>query len=181
MIVKNFTFKPSSVNINRINVEAHVRYWTDCRINGQEFDEDDPNVTSDMIKDLLTRWDPKSETGLVAGDKLILNIDPDSGKVMNYWGEREIEMFFKVCDECSWNATTRKHNGPDPRNWYDEVVVEEEEDYVPDFLSLDDEGYGDYILITIDKDGFIKEWPSPNRLSDMISDYSSALNIKGDD
>lgn len=29
---------------------------------------------------------------------------------------------------------------------------------MPDFLAIDDEGFGDYIIITIDENGFIQNW-----------------------
>ena len=82
-----------------------------------------------------------------------LIIDPRVGKVVNWpvnWdSDIEAKVHYKVCDECcieflvggKYRCNNDCHSG-----------------YVPDFLAIDKEGYGDYIIITIDKDGYIKNW-----------------------
>jgi hypothetical protein len=179
MIIKNFTFKPGPVTINKVIVYANVRYWEDCEIDGQEFEEDtDP----DTIKDLLGRYNKEYKIGLVDGDLLRLVINPETGKVENYdyTCGKEIRMHFKVCDECSWEITRRVHNGPNPDNWYDEAILSVENDYVPNFLAIDDSGYGDYIKITIQKDGFIKDWDSV-LFAAWLEEESARINGRDDD
>ena len=97
MIIKRFTKESGPVVINKVIVAANVRYWEDCEIGGQEFDEDsDENI----IKDLLGRYDKEYKIGLVDGDILRLIINPETGKVENYAGDKEVSMHFKVCNEC---------------------------------------------------------------------------------
>ena len=136
--------------------EFHVRFWEDCKIDDQEFDEDTADYED--IKELLTRWDDQYKLGLVKDDLVILIIDPETGQVKNYVGGKEIRMFFKVCDECSWRVTERISNGINPYDSYENVVLEVEDDYVPKFLEIDGDGYGDYVEITITSEGFIKNW-----------------------
>ena len=178
MIVKNLVFKPQPAIINKILVDMHVRYWEDCEIDGREFEEDESD--EEEIKDLLTRWDPEYKIGLVDGEVIRLIINPETGKVENYLGKREIKMYFKVCDECTWVMTERKSNGINPTDAYDVTILGEENDYVPDFLSIDDEGYGDYVNITIGKDGIIKDW-DPKWLARWIEDASRRINGECDD
>lgn len=82
-----------------------------------------------------------------------LIIDPRIGKIVNwpitYNLPIEAKVHYKVCDECDieffaggeYRCNNDCNSG-----------------YVPDFLAIDKEGYGDYIIITIDKDGYIKNW-----------------------
>ena len=178
MIIKNFTRKPGSIVINKVIVDFHVRYWEDCEIDGYEFDEDSSN--EEEIKDLLTRWDEEYKIGLVKGDRMILIINPETGKVENYVGGKEICMHFKVCDECSYKITERVANGINPYDAYDNVILEQEDDYVPDFLAIDDEGYGDYIEITLQADGTIKDW-NPREFASWVEEESARVNGGDDD
>ena len=172
MIIKNFVRKPEPVNINKVFISAKVMCWEDCEIDGQEFDEDsDENV----IKDLLGRYDKEYKIGLVDGDLLRLVINPETGKVENYAGEKEVRMHFKVCDECSWEITEHIHNGVNPYDAYDNPVLKVENDYVPDFLEIDDDGWGDYIEITIQADGIIKDW-NPDWFARWVEEESAKFN-----
>ena len=172
MIIKNFTRKAGPVVINKVIADFHVRYWEDCEIDGRGFDED---TDEDVIKDLLTRWDEEYKVGLVKDDRMILIINPETGKVENYAGGKEIRMHFKVCDECSYKITERVANGINPYDAYDNVILERDEDYVPDFLDIDDEGWGDYIEITIQTDGTIKDW-NPDWFARWVEDESAEIN-----
>ena len=172
MIIKNFTRKAGPAVINKVIADFHVRYWEDCEIDGQEFDED---TDEDVIKDLLTRWNEEYKIGLVKDDRMILIIDPETGKVENYAGGKEIRIHFKVCDECSYQITERVANGINPYDAYDNVILEQDEDYVPDFLSIDDEGYGDYVEITLQADGTIKDW-DPKEFERWVTKESARVN-----
>ena len=82
-----------------------------------------------------------------------LIIDPRAGKVVNwpvaYNLPIEAKVHYKVYDECDIEFLVRgKYRCNNDCN----------SGYVPDFLAIDKEGYGDYIIITIDKDGYIKNW-----------------------
>jgi len=173
MIIKNFTRKASPVVINKVITDFHVRYWEDCEIDGQEFNEDSSD--QEVIKDLLTRWDPEYKQGLVIEDRMILIINPETGRVENYAGGKEIRMHFKVCDECSYKITEHVANGINPYDAYDNVILEQDEDYVPDFLDIDDEGYGDYVELTLQADGTIKDW-DPKEFERWVVKESARVN-----
>ena len=46
--------------------------------------------------------------------------------------------------------------------------VDEYEGYVPDLMSLDEDGYGDYMNLTINKDGFIENWPDNDEIGGYL-------------
>ena len=56
-------------------------------------------------------------------------------------------MLYKVCDEFACDLLDA-----------DRKKVYSYEGYVPDFMCPREEGYGDYIDMWIDEEGFIKDW-----------------------
>lgn len=93
-----------------------------------------------------------------------LIIDPLVGKVVNWPvtpnSDIEAKVHYKVCDECNieFFAAGEYRCNNDCNSGY-----------VPDFLAIDKEGYGDYIIITINKDGYIKNW--------SVSAFNKWLNL----
>ena len=119
----------SSEPQNIIKIEAHVRYPEDAYVNGKQEDEDLPTMP-------YLASDPSE------GDWIWnLSIDADTGEVIGWPKGTVGQSNYKVCDECKVTFGSINYDC-----------------YVPDFLSIDDEGFGDYIYITIQADGLIKGW-----------------------
>jgi NAD+ synthase len=116
-------------NLDIVRLEPEPRYPEDAWINGERDDNDNPKMPF-MVAD------EKAQNGWVW--KLDVNIK--TGEVIGWPKDVKAEVHYKVCDCCRI-----KYNG------------EEYYEYVPDFLEIDDEGYGDYIILTID-DGKIVNW-----------------------
>lgn len=113
-----------------IHVEAGVRYAEDADVNENEEKDDAPTMPFLERKDDEWLWK--------------LDIDAKTGEVIG-WKEKypdikTAESYYKVCDCC--------------HIVYGDIDYDE---YVPEFLSLDECGYGDYMYITIEN-GFIKGW-----------------------
>lgn len=72
-----------------------------------------------------------------------LDIDIKTGHIINWKNGIVAKSWYKVCDECKIICGNKV---------YDE--------YVPNFLSPDENGYGDYMYMTISEDGYIKNWNS---------------------
>lgn len=70
------------------------------------------------------------------------DIDPKTGKIQNWPEGMTARTWYKVCDTFSYDYDGF-HYGPT---------------YVPDFMSLDEEGYGDYVYLSIGPDGRIRNW-----------------------
>lgn len=112
-----------------LSVEAFVRYWEDATING--VDDTEGNLTPCRKGDL---WCP--------------NIDIDSGKILNWEVGKEADIHFKVCDRGSYYIKDADGN----------VLLKREREYVPSIMYPEENGFGDYIIMKIDKDGQIKNW-----------------------
>ena len=117
------------VDIKQLSVSIEDHYWEDAEVNGVE----DTDGTLIPCRN---------------GDKWEVDIDVDTGKILNWEQGKEAKIHYKVRDGGSYslfdsNGTKR---------------LRLDGCYVPDILAIDGSGYGDYIIITIDKDGFIKNW-----------------------
>jgi hypothetical protein len=115
--------------VKEIHVKAGVRYWEDAIIN-----------------------DIADETGQLTpcrdGDNWCPIIDVETGTIKNWATGTYADMHFKVCDECGVKLIGEN----------DEVLYECEDGYVPKVLCPNENGYGDYIIMTIDGDGVISNW-----------------------
>ena len=118
-----------TVQLTTLEVFANVRYWEDATING----------VRDENEDL---------TPCKKGDLWCPIIEIDSGQITNWVKGTVADIHFKVCDQCAWGI--KDENG--------QVLLKSEGDYVPGSLSPKENGYGDYIIMDIDADGFIKDW-----------------------
>jgi hypothetical protein len=136
-------------NIKYLSVDVCPRFYNDSRVNG--IDDVDlckekgigiPNMPcveriKDFPKNVLYsdhyRWRPI--------------IDIDEGIIINWKQGVTADVNYKVCDDGIYILLDDKKN---------EIV--KVESYVPNLLSIDDWGDGDYINLTIDEDGKIENW-----------------------
>lgn len=117
------------VDITTLLVRANVRYWEDAEIDGVQ--DTDGTLTPCRNGDL---WCP------------IIKVD--EGIISNWEKGKTAKIHFKVCDDGSYYLCDNEGN----------VVLEIEGDYVPAMLCPDDDGYGDYIIMSIDENGKIEGW-----------------------
>ncbi len=146
--------KKVSEDIKYLRATMGVRYWVDCEY-GFDFestlykDFPDTEEEDERIKN-LTPCVVRKDIGYKENDYLELIIDIDEGKVLNWPDGFCLNTHYKVCDDGEYVFLDKDMN---------EVVnitKEYKEYYVPDFLSLEDEGDGDYVCIDIDGQGNIK-------------------------
>jgi len=117
------------VDLRTLNVRARVRYYEDAIVNGVE----------DVLGDLM----PCMYNGIWCP---IINLD--TGIIMNWTKGTTASTHYKVCDEGSYYLL--EEDGT--------CVLSIEEDYVPKILCPKENGYGDYIIMDIDKNGQIANW-----------------------
>lgn len=137
------------VDAKFIQVDAGVRYWQDTEVNG-EYDvnfipsngKGEPNIPCAVkVKDEPEntifsdhwRWQPL--------------IEIETGQILNWKKGVKASVLYKVCDEFACDLLDA-----------DRKKVYSYEGYVPDFMCPREEGYGDYIDMWIDEEGFIKDW-----------------------
>ena len=112
-----------------IRIDAEPRYPEDAYINGEGEDNDNPKMPF-LVK----------QEGTQCGWCWKLDIDIKTGEIIGWPKDVKAKVHYKVCDCCGI-----KYEGL------------EYSDYVPDFLAIDDQGYGDYIILSIE-DGKIVDW-----------------------
>lgn len=120
-----------------ILVNTYVRYWEDAVVDGVEDDSKQPNMPCVVqTVDGELRWRPI--------------IDIETGQIMNWREGTTAEIHYKACDEFA--CTIMDNLSGD--------VIDDYEGYVPDFMCPKDSGYGDYIIMDIDENGYIQDWCS---------------------
>ena len=124
---------PSISEVKYVRVSSLVRYWADASINGEEDDTDSPRMP--LIKDIddESRW--------------VIDIDVNTGKIRDWTQGWTADVHYKTCDENTIYLID--HDGK---------PIREFDCYVPDFLSIEDAGYGDYICLKINEDGTINNF-----------------------
>lgn len=73
-------------------------------------------------------------------------INVEEGKIENWKDGVKAIVHYKVCDEFSCLFMD------------DGKIIKKYDGYVPSFMSIDGEGFGDYIIMTIDEKGMICNW-----------------------
>jgi hypothetical protein len=114
--------------VKYIIASMHVRYWEDATVNGKKC-----SCSGDMPLSFADMWNIK--------------IDIDDGKIINWPTGTTADVNFKVCDD--GNYWLHDENGE---------TIFETDGYVPNILSPGSEGYGDYVIMTIDENGMIANW-----------------------
>lgn len=119
----------------KLYVEAKPRYWEDATVNGIDDENGDLIPCSNGFI-----WSPV--------------IDIEKGIIENWQIGTEAKVHYKICDDGCYYI--RDANG--------RVVMSIENDYVPKCLCPKENGYGDYIIMNIDANGFIEGWKSDQAL-----------------
>jgi hypothetical protein len=132
-------YAEKEVDLRTLHVDAGVRYWNDTEINGTADTENGDNIPCKAGN----RWQPV--------------IDLETGQIMNWEKGKSADVHYKVCDD--GNYYLKDEDGI--------MVTSIERDYVPGILCPKERGYGDYIIMDIDENGFIQGWKAD--ISDFIS------------
>lgn len=111
-----------------LRAECDVRYWEDATVNGTA-DEDGTLIPCREG----SCWRPL--------------IDLETGVIQGWPEGTEANIHYKVCDAGCYSLIDSEG-----------VPVTKLAGYVPDMLSPDGRGYGDYIIMTIDETGKIENW-----------------------
>ena len=141
-------------DIRYLKATMGVRYWVDCEYsedNGKTWNLnfDDTREENERIK-AITPCVVNKNIGCSKSDYLELIIDLEEGKVLNWKDRFCLNTHYKVCDDGEYVFLDKNMNE------VINITDAYEQYYVPDFLSLEDEGYGDYVCINIDNEGNIE-------------------------
>lgn len=117
--------RTETVAVKYLKVEAGVRYWEDARVNGLDDD------AGDLIPCRYgCTWAPI--------------IDLDTGIIQDWPANTIASIHYKVCDDGRYALLSA-----------DRTEVKAIDGYVPSIMCPDENGYGDYIIMTVGPDGAI--------------------------
>ena len=153
--------KPVEIEAKFLKVRACVRYPEDS-----EFIEAENDRKVNYISD--DEENPKMPFMEVEYDKYghkkfywTPTIDLENGVIVNWPKGVKVHVFYKVCDDFECTVYDE----------YDNEVLHYE-GYVPDFMSIEEEGYGDYIDMIIDENGCIQKWNiTSSDIRPLMEDY----------
>ena len=128
-----------------LKVRAELRYLSNASVNGvRDITDEEQEQGASPRMPCVT----KTDDGWVWS----LDIDVDTGMVMNWPKGNTADTYYKVCDCCKVDLVV--FEGPRTK----ETAFKPYDGYVPDCLSPKAEGYGDYMIMEIDADGKIVHW-----------------------
>jgi hypothetical protein len=133
--------RPTEFEVKFLKVDAGVRYWEDAEVNGVSDSENPPTIpcaefVSSQHKILIGqdyRWRPL--------------IDIETGQIVNWEKGFDADVHYKVCDDFQCDILDK-----------DMDAIESYDGYVPSIMCPKENGYGDYIIMDIDANGFIQDW-----------------------
>lgn len=76
-----------------------------------------------------------------------INIEVDTGKILDWPKGETASIYFKVCD-CCWVDVVDA----------DGITILEYNGYVPNILCPKEPGFGDYVIMDINSEGIIQKW-----------------------
>ena len=124
-----------------LDIDVPIYHPEDSTVNGEEDSRESPRMPC------LTQVVPELEW------RWRISVDVETGEVISWPQGVNATTNYKVVDECQLHFGAFDYDG-----------------YVPDFLGIDDESWGDYICITIRADGFIENWDK-TKFYEWVKDY----------
>lgn len=131
------------------------RYFEDCYVN----DEHDNELTDDTFP-IVCGFDKEKQ-------EVIWDIDVKSGKIRN-WNGQVVDAHYKLVDEGVYELVLGE-----------KVISTKDCCYVPSFLGIDDDSYGDYVILRVESDGQIRNWVS-NGCPEGVSEFFGVISNEDD-
>ena len=146
-LVKKFV--QDEVNLKYFVIDCEPRYWEDSEINGQD------------DTDTMAIADGKGQPGMPFAYydkeakvwKWKIKINVDTGYVQGWPNEITADIHYKVCDQGEYWFEDAKG-----KKCFAQEIGDKTCDYVPSLIDFYGDSYGDYIVMTIESNGHVKEW-----------------------
>jgi hypothetical protein len=143
--------KETEYDVRFMVVDTCVRYWEDTDVDGVEDDAVNPRIPcAQRIDEFEVHWQPV--------------IEVETGRIINWAKGVRAEVTYKVCDEFRCKLKTEM----------DKPSVYRYVGYVPKIMYPRENGYGDYIEMNIDTEGYIEGWNAKmlQQLIDYMENYA---------
>lgn len=115
-------------DVKYLKARIGARYWEDSIVND--------------IEDIEGKLIPCRK-----GDNWIPIIELETGKIINWEQGKIASIHYKSCDNNDFYLLDQDNN-----------IVASISDYVINMMCPKEEGYGDYVIMDIDENGFIQDW-----------------------
>lgn len=141
--------RPVEIDIKTLFVKAHVRYPEDAMIQEGPDDAWGEDDSHQPKMPCMAYVECNKRTG---GWHWCPVIDLATGRIINWKQGVRASISYKVVDEFECYITDA-----------DNAIVTKYEGYVPSFMAITDEGYGDYVYLEINENGMIADWAFTDR------------------
>lgn len=141
--------KPTEFEAIYLKVDAGVRYWDDAKVNG-EYDTNCEDLESPAAEPTIPCAEYVGEQHRVLhGENWRWRplIEIEAGKIVNWQQGITANIHYKVCDDFACEILDGNKE-----------VITSYNGYVPKVMCPKENGYGDYIIMNIDENGFIQGW-----------------------
>ena len=128
------------VNFTHLKVMCGARYWEDTEVNGVE----------DLDGTLIPLRD---------GDYWCPIIEIETGIIKDWPKGTTANVHYKCCDDGDYWLITD-----------DGIEFKRPGYYVPDILDIYNESFGDYVILNIDGNGQIADWPKTHNINDFLTE-----------
>lgn len=136
-------------DIATVECQIFARYWEDAELNGVVDNDQHPKMP--CVAEVDHFFDGKKQLAWCP------IIDLDNGHILN-WSKGDVaKIHYKSCDE---NVVVIKDRNGEEVNDYT--------GYVPNFLDPYRDGYGDYVIMEVDSNGYIRDFDS--NLDDILEE-----------
>lgn len=133
------------VDVKYLHCDIDARHLDNGIVNCRKDNEDEPKMPF-LFKDSYNNWRWRPV------------IDIDEGRIVNWPKGTTAEVFYKSVDD---NIIYLLDEYKNPISWFDndeKEIFEYYEGYVPEVLDCVGEGYGDYVQMKIDENGYIENF-----------------------
>ena len=173
-------------DIDKVICDIDVRYYVDCSFskdNGETWEKDfeDDDKSDDYVKSQLPCMKEVTykKRGIWSGIETTQTrqdwcpvIDVNEGKILDWTPGFCLNTGFKVCDQGVYVYSNQDES-------QQIVSYDCDEYYVPRWLDEVGDGYGDYLQITINGDGTIKDWDKlKKKLLNYVENYLDFDKVK---
>jgi hypothetical protein len=173
-------------DIDKVICDIDVRYYVDCSFskdNGETWEKDfeDDDESDDYVKSQLPCMKDVTykKRGIWSGIETTQTrkdwcpvIDVNEGKILDWTPGFCLNTGFKVCDQGVYVYSNQDES-------QQIVSCDCDEYYVPKWLDEIDDGYGDYMYISINGDGTIKDWDKlKKKLLKYVENYLDFDKVK---
>jgi hypothetical protein len=173
-------------DIDKVICDIDVRYYVDCSFskdNGETWENDfeDDDKSDEYVKSQLPCMKEVTYTkrGIWSGIETTQTrqdwcpvIDVNEGKILDWTPGFCLNTGFKVCDQGVYVYSNQDES-------QQIVSTDCDEYYVPNWLDDVGDGYGDYLQITVNGDGTIKDWDKlKKKLHNYVEKYLDFDKVK---